>query len=530
VGQTVTLSVRADSGAGSLRYYWQKNGVVIKGANSPVYQFVASSMDASGSYDCVVANASYMVTSKAAAVTVSAAQSLPRIVSQPVGVTVHTGGAVTLCISATGTGAVSYQWRLGGRNIAGATSPGYSFNTWSAGVYDCVVTDSVSSITSVQAKVGVLGGTFHGLIERNLAINGNLASRINVTTTATGAYSYKVTTGSLSISATGQISAGKTSQPAFELSVPKVGTLALVMDASGNKMTGTLKNAGGASSASVSVWRNPWAETAGNAAKVKGPYTVYFEQTDSSLALPQGYSHALFEVNGKTGNVTMVGSLADGSTITGSTFVGKDGQVLLYAPLYANRGSVAGTLSVTQGVNGPKNNAVNGAASWMKPASGASAKAPFYPAGFGPIPLNVVGGLYEAPLAGARVMGVPAKANNGTFAFKLGGLNAEIDQLLTISNPSSSGLTNTASIPASLSANPNGVTLPTLKAASGLFGGQFTLSGTVRVAAFSGRIVTSGSQTKGYGFFLLPKVPAAGETSASAPKLSGQVLLQPAGP
>ncbi len=532
VGQTVKLSVGADSGSGSLRYYWRKDGVVIKGANSSVYQFVASSIDASGSYDCVVANTSYVVTSNVAAVTVRAAQSVPRIVSQPEGVTMNAGGAVTLRISARGTGTLTYQWRLGGKNIPAATASEYSFKALAAaaGVYDCVVTDSVSSVTSAQATVTFLGGTFHGLIERNPTLNGNLASRIEVTTTATGACSLKITSGSLSTSVTGQISAGKTSQAALELAVAKVGTLALVMDASGNKLTGTLKNAGGTGSASVSAWRNPWAETTGKAAKVSGPYTFYFEKSGTSLALPEGYGHALFQVNETTGNLTMVGSLADGSVITGSTFVGKDGQVLLYAPLYANHGSVAGTLSVTQGVNAPKNNALNGAATWLKPASSASAKDTVYSTGFGPIPMNVHGGLYVAPLAGARMMGLPAKANNGTLAFKLGGLNAEIDQLLTISNPSPSGLTNTVSVPVSISANPNGVTLPTLTAASGLFAGQFTLSGTARVGAFSGRIVTTGSQTKGYGFFLLPKAPAAGETTATAPKLSGQVVLKPVGP
>lgn len=452
----------------------------------------------------------------------------PRIVSQPSPVSMNAGGAVTLRVNATGTGALSYQWRLAGKNISGATASVYSFNALATGVYDCVITDAVSSVKSAQAKVTVLGGTFHGLIERNMALNGNLASRIEVTTTSSGACSYKITSGSLSCSATGQISVGKTSQAVLEVPVANVGTLALVMDASGNKLTGTLKNAGGTSSASVSAWRNPWAETAGNAAKVKGPYTFYFEQSDSSVSLPQGYGHASFEVNGKTGNLIMVGSLACGSAFTGSTFVGKEGQVLLYAPLYTNRGSVAGTLSVAQGMNAPINNAVNGTATWSKPASIPSQMDTYYPAGFGPIPLNVSGGLYVPPVAGGRIMSLSVAVNNAALAFKLGGLDEGIDQLLTVSNPSPRGLTNTASFPANF--NVYGVTLPTLTAASGLFAGQFTLSGTSRIAPFSGRIVTTGGQTKGYGFFLLPKVPAGGETSATAPKLSGQVILKPAGP
>lgn len=525
VGQTVTLSVRATSGSGTLSYLWRKDGVPIKGANSSSYQFVASSVDASGGYDCVVRNSVYSAWSDVAVVTVRIP---PNIVSQPGGVAVNAGGAVTLSISATGTGTVHYQWRLGGKNIPAATASQYAFKALGSGVYDCVVTDSVSSVTSTPATVSVLGGTFHGLIERNPTLNGNLASRIEVTTTASGACSLKITSGGLSTSVTGQLATGKTSQAVLELPVAKVGTLALVMDASGNKLTGTLKNAGGTSSASVSAWRNPWAQTAGNAAKVKGPYTFYFEQADKSLSLPQGYGHASFVVNGTTGNLTVVGSLADGSAISASTFVGKDGQILLYAPLYANRGSVAGTLSVTQGVSAPQNNAVHGSATWFKPASVPSAKDTFYPSGFGPIPLNVSGGFYVAPLAGGRIMSLPVGGNNAALAFKLGGLQAEIDQLFTISNPSPSGLTNTASIPAN--ANPNGVKLPTLTASSGLFAGEFTLSGTARLAPFSGRIVTSGGQTKGYGFFLLPKVPGAGETTATAPRLSGQVLLKPAGP
>jgi hypothetical protein len=119
--------------------------------------------------------------------------------------------------------------------------------------------------------------------------------------------------------------------------------------------------------------------------------------------------------------------------------------------------------------------------------------------------------------------------SNAAVGFTLGGLEAEakeFTQRVRITNPSLTGLTNTATpvIPIS-----NKVTFPTLKADTGEIGGDFTLAGATtaldRKAPFYGQIVTTGAVTKGYGYFLLPKVPVGTQPVATSPKLSGKVEL-----
>ena len=73
---------------------------------------------------------------------------------------------------------------------------------------------------------------------------------------------------------------------------------------------------------------------------------------------------------------------------------------------------------------------------------------------------------------------------------------------------------------------------------SGSFKGSFELTDSdtsvtpnknlVRKADFQGMIVDDGTEPKGYGFFLLAKMPTASPktTLATSPKLSGSVLLE----
>ncbi len=84
----------------------------------------------------------------------------PVVITQnPQSQTVCEGDSVSVSVSATGTGPLSYQWRKNGSNIPGATSSGYTVNPVSsgdAGNYDCVVSNSCpSSATSSAATLAV---------------------------------------------------------------------------------------------------------------------------------------------------------------------------------------------------------------------------------------------------------------------------------------------------------------------------------------------------------------------------------------
>jgi len=84
--------------------------------------------------------------------------SAPTITVQPVSQSVSSGTAVTLSVTATGDGTLSYQWYKDSTAISGATSSSYAISSATssnAGTYYVVVTNSGGSTTSSSATLTV---------------------------------------------------------------------------------------------------------------------------------------------------------------------------------------------------------------------------------------------------------------------------------------------------------------------------------------------------------------------------------------
>lgn len=82
----------------------------------------------------------------------------PVITSQPASVTVNSGGSATFSVTATGTEPLTYQWRLNGSAISGATGPSFVINnvqSGNSGSYSVVVSNDVDSVTSATATLTV---------------------------------------------------------------------------------------------------------------------------------------------------------------------------------------------------------------------------------------------------------------------------------------------------------------------------------------------------------------------------------------
>ena len=82
----------------------------------------------------------------------------PSIATQPQSQTLSQGANATFTVTATGTEPLSYQWRLYGTNISGATTSSYTRNSVQpadAGPYSVVVTNIVGSVTSSNAILTV---------------------------------------------------------------------------------------------------------------------------------------------------------------------------------------------------------------------------------------------------------------------------------------------------------------------------------------------------------------------------------------
>jgi alpha-tubulin suppressor-like RCC1 family protein len=154
LGTSATLTVVA-AGTSPLAYQWSKNGAAITGATSASLTFSSLSASDAGSYAVVVSNALGSVGSSAASLAVVTP---PTITIQPANQTVIAGASLTLSVTATGAGPLTYQWSKNGTAISGATSPSFSLSSSAAldaGSYRVVVTTPGASVTSNTATVTV---------------------------------------------------------------------------------------------------------------------------------------------------------------------------------------------------------------------------------------------------------------------------------------------------------------------------------------------------------------------------------------
>lgn len=118
--------------------------------------------------------------------TSSATVTAPSITTQPISAAVSAGSSVTLSVTASGGGTLSYQWYKGGSAISGATGASYTIgaaSTSDAGNYYVVITNSAGSVTSSTVTLTVTSADGDGGSESwNLTSGANAADLIeNVT-------------------------------------------------------------------------------------------------------------------------------------------------------------------------------------------------------------------------------------------------------------------------------------------------------------------------------------------------------------
>ena len=151
-GNGLVFSVVADGGG--LSYQWHKDGTAIGSATSASYTISSASIASAGVYTVAVRNSFGTVTSNGAVLTITAA---PVITTQPANQVITQGASGTLSVAAMGSG-LTYQWRKGGANIAGATSASYTITNAQSthdGTYSCVVSNAYGDTPSNTASVTV---------------------------------------------------------------------------------------------------------------------------------------------------------------------------------------------------------------------------------------------------------------------------------------------------------------------------------------------------------------------------------------
>jgi hypothetical protein len=455
-----------------------------------------------------------------------------------------TSGSVSYNYSQTftaGGGVTPYTWSVSGGSLPGglslsttgtlsgipANSGTYSFT---AEVMDSNGSSNTKNFTVAIAATLMPNGTvgaFIGLIDRQRAVNGGLGGRLDLTTTAAGKVTGKITQDGHSRSFKGSVTPTGGSEPEVNLTVAN-GTspslqLTVSLDGTANQLSGTVTTDG--TSAAVYGWRQVWNKKTNPATALAGYYSFILSLSDTSdqntVSIPQGNGFGKFTV-GPDGTLRIIGKTADGQAFSTAGFVGPNGEIAVYQSLYSNKGSLLGQMAIATG-SANADNTIGGSLTWLKPAGAGRA----YAAGFGPISLTASGGYLAPAASGHVVLGLPDSTATASLLFADGGLSA------AAINPDVNAFTFTAANKVVMPAagtpeNPAKATL-TINAATGAVSGKYTLvdGKLTRVVTYQGMIVPSlGGGVEAGGYFLLPQIPADGESTSTSPILSGQVSIQ----
>ena len=149
-GDTVDFEVTAE-GTPPLAYQWTKDGAVLPGKTSRTLTLSNVTAADSGTYAVEVSNANGKVTSSVELVVVATA---PEITRDPASATRYAGAAMRFSVGVTGSAPLSYQWKLNGTAIPGATSAEYVLDPVradQAGSYTCTVNNAFGEDTSAAA-------------------------------------------------------------------------------------------------------------------------------------------------------------------------------------------------------------------------------------------------------------------------------------------------------------------------------------------------------------------------------------------
>ncbi len=438
--------------------------------------------------------------------------------------------------------------------------PGVTLNTSSglisgyptkAGSYDVIVSakNSLGGSSSTKETVIItkladaLMGSYTGIVARHTTLNADLGGRVDLTIANTALISGSLIQGNVKYPFTGQLDVSTTPRRAIiTITRPKLNplTLTLLFDVATQTFAAGSKVASGLDEAAISGWRLKWQKVGTVATSTPKLYTFGLRTTMLNKGEPAGDGYGSFTLN-PDGKVTLAGKTNDGVSYTCATFVGPNGQLILFSTLLTPAGSLHGILDIDTDNDGVfLEETLEGNATLLRRAN---AKSRVYPKGFGPTDLNAFGSKYTPPVAPALVLNM-ALGDKAGISFSDGGLLTASINPNVLSFDLLAG--NKPQLPAALSpANPGSVKITKLDAKTGLFTGTFVLNDFEQRTgpAFAGKMLKrtatfSGILTRapivgdvGTGHFLLPEMPQdaappkPATTPTTTPIQSGSVLL-----
>lgn len=388
-------------------------------------------------------------------------------------------------------------------------------------------------------------GVYTGVVARNVTLNGNLGGRVDLTIANTGFVSGSINLGAQRYALTGAMDISQAVPPAAPeatATIKRTGTLLpLTLRFSLDTATDRLTNASvtdGTNTAQIQGWRSIWKATGiqqNPATDVPKLFTFALKPPALPASMPRGDGYGSFTL-AKDGKLSVAGKTGDGESYTSATFLGPQGQVLIFGTLLS-KGSLVGRINIDMATD-----IISGTStvSWIRPPNATSRT---YPLGYGLVDteeISAVGSKFTVPTAPALILGM-ALGDKAQLSFADGGLtSAAIKPNVAAFDILAK---NVAKLPIALSAeNPGSVKLTGLSATTGLFTGTFVLEDPElrtasafvgkklkRTVNFAGILTQDGGSSIGAGHFLLPELPRdtnPATTPTNSQILSGSVLMQ----
>lgn len=383
-------------------------------------------------------------------------------------------------------------------------------------------------------------GVFVAVVDRSEVggLNKGLGGRVDLVTSANGAFSGKLVLGTTSSSFKGILSSSVGSSTLQGTAIiarpgkPTPSPLELSFSIQGGtqQIEGILIDS--EDEQNFTGWRNPWNKT-DKADAWKGYYTFHLNTPTPPVEGLEGKGFGSFTV-GVDGKVKLSGRTADGETFTSACHVGSEGELMIYSLQKGKpQGSIVGQFSIDahEDLNDANNTLVGDEdlLSWWKPAS-TDSKARVYASGLGIVPLGITGSRYNDPSLTDPswvVFNMPAAtsdAANAAITFWGASLNA------AAFSPNADVIIQAKSKVTVVPDSPETKLTLSINPKLGTLTGKFSLldDELLRSVTYQGIITNNGGSMSGEGFFLLPDLPIPFvTTSKNSPIQSGLVRLIP---
>lgn len=213
-----------------------------------------------------------------------------------------------------------------------------------------------------------------------------------------------------------------------------------------------------------------------------GAYTMLLPAHDNAATqkAPLGTGYGAVTI-GKDGSAKITGALADGSTLTASSFISKDGFWPVYASLYTNTGVIMGDIGFADITD---ESDFLGPLTWYKPAN---SKAVMFKDAF-LTEVDGVGSRFVKPAVNVRLFPLANVGGNSLLYLNAGGLTTDLTRLVTLN------AANKAVVPLQDADAATVVPAPT----TGLFTGTFLHPFTQVATPYKGAILQKQKLVAGY--------------------------------